>query len=232
MARYQDHRPEGFVVDAAGTCKLSNLMSTCFSESVSETQVLRALLNSSLKADGQSRITITPVDGDITIWVRRAGGDSNGSVGGLGFYSRRWRHHNPGVRVTGRGSGAGSNLCGIGILPWRESRPLQSRFTEKICDSRDEARGSEEVQQGSEEQEQGYIDEARGFHGSELEWSALPPLAPGQQPGCACLEVVEISDEDEEPSVGSPVERPGRVWTVHEYDGVYWWAERKRGDPE
>ena len=153
-------------------------------------------------------------------------------MGGLGFYSRRWRHHDLGVRFRGRGAGAGSNVCGIGILPWRESRLLQSRFTEKICDSRDEALGSDEMEQELEEREQGYIDEAQGLHGPELEWSVVGELAPGRQLAGDCAEVVEISDEDEELSVGSPVERPGRVWTVYEYDGAYWWAERKRGDSE
>lgn len=190
------------MVAATGTFKLSNLMSTCFPEFVTETQVLHALLNSSLKADGQSRITITPEDGDITIWVRSAGGGRSGSEGGLGFYPRRWRHHNLGVRCRGRGAGGGSNSGGIGILPWRESRPWQSRFTEEICDSMDESRGSDEQEQGSDEVEQGCIDEAQASDEPEQEQSASRDLAPGQQPVDACVEVVEISDEDEELAAG------------------------------
>ena len=166
------------MVDATGTFKLSNLMSTCFPESVTDTEVLHALLKSAFRSDGQSRITTTPEDGDITIWVHSARGSRSSSS-----------------------AGGASSAGGIGILPWRSARPWQSSYTEKSSDGISEAQRSDELEQ---------------------EQSATQDVAPDQQPVGACVDVLEISDEDEEPSAGSHVEPPGRFWTVYEHEGTYW----------
>ena len=173
------------MVDATGTFKLRNLMSTCFPGSVTDTEVLHALFKSSFRSDGQSRITMTPEDGDITIWVLNATGSSSSSAGG------------------------GSRAGGIGIVPWRESRPWQSSYTEKSSDWISEAQRSDELEQKQ---------------------SATQDVAPDQQPVGACIDASEISDEGEEPSAGSHVEPPGRFWTVYEHEGTYWWSEVKKGD--
>ena len=193
------------MVDATGTFKLSNLMSTCFPESVTDTEVLRSLLNISFRSDGQSRITMTPKDGDITIWVHSARGSrSSGSAGGA------------------------SSAGGIGILPWRESRPWQSSFTERRSDDcMGEAQGSDELEQEQSATQDVAPDQqlvGACVEVVEQEQSATQDVAPDQQPVGACVEVVGISDEDEEPSAGSHVEPPGRFWTVYEHEGTYWWT--------
>ena len=112
------------MVDATGTFKLSNLMSTCFPESVTDTEVMHALLKSSFRSDGQSRITMTPEDGDITICVHSARGSRSSSS-----------------------AGGASSAGGIGIFPWRESRPWRSSYTEKSSDSIRAAQRLEELEQ-------------------------------------------------------------------------------------
>lgn len=173
------------MVDATGTFKLSNLMSTCFPESVTDAEVLHALVKSSFRSDGRSRVTMTREDGDITIWVQGPRGSRSSS-----------------------GAGGAGSAGGLGNLPWRESRPWQSSNTEKSSDS---------------------ICAAQRFEELEQELSSTRDVAPDQQPVGAGVDVLEISDEDEEPPAGSHVEPPGRFWTVYEHEGTCWWSEGKKG---
>jgi hypothetical protein len=108
------------MVDATGTFKLSNLMSTCFPEPVTETEVLHSLMENSTRSDGRTRLTMTPENGDVTIRVANsaAGGSSAGDAGG-------------GLVVQNASSSSSSVAGNLEGVPWRKSRPWQSSYREQ-----------------------------------------------------------------------------------------------------